>query len=95
MNAAERNSRLINMQKEDFAQQNALIRQSPGEVTFAGIKNIEYIGKQDVYNMEVVKHHNFSINGGLIVHNCQDANRYLVMGMWHKIKMFLPFTERE
>jgi hypothetical protein len=39
------------------------------------IKKIEPIGLQDVYNMEVEGHHNFSVNGGLIVHNC----RYFVM----------------
>lgn len=34
------------------------------------VKSIKYIGTQDVYNMEVETHHNFSVNGGLIVHNC-------------------------
>lgn len=42
------------------------------------IKSIKYIGKQDVYNMEVEKHHNFSIQDGLIVHNC-DSLRYGLM----------------
>ena len=36
----------------------------------AKVKAVKYIGKQDVYNMEVEKYHNFSINGGLVVHNC-------------------------
>jgi len=27
--------------------------------------------------------------------HCQDATRYLVMGMWNKIKLFLPVTERK
>jgi len=27
-------------------------------------------GKADVYNMEVDKHHNYSVSDGLIVHNC-------------------------
>lgn len=40
------------------------------------IVKIEYIGKQDVYNMEVEDRHNFSVNGGLIVHNCIDGLRY-------------------
>ena len=26
--------------------------------------------------MEVYKHHNFSVNGGYVVHNCIDATRY-------------------
>lgn len=44
----------------------------------AKIKGIKYIGKEDVYNMEVESHHNFAVNGGLIVHNCLDADRYFV-----------------
>lgn len=44
-----------------------------------GIKSITYLGKQDVYNMEVEKYHNFSINGGLIVHNSMDEIRYYIM----------------
>ena len=42
------------------------------------IKSIKYVGKQDVFNMEVEKYHNFSIEGGLIVHNCMDAFRYFI-----------------
>lgn len=42
------------------------------------VKSVKYIGKEDVYNMEVDKYHNFSINGGLIVHNCMDCLRYNV-----------------
>lgn len=30
-----------------------------------------------MYNMEVDEYHNFSVNGGIIVHNCMDAARYL------------------
>lgn len=40
------------------------------------IKSVHPIGKQAVYNMEVEVHHNFSVNGGLVVHNCIDATRY-------------------
>jgi len=47
-----------------------------GSLKFAKVKSIRYIGKQDVYNMEVQGHHNFSVNGGLIVHNSIDAVRY-------------------
>ena len=35
------------------------------------VKSIKPIGYADVYNMEVEDHHNFSVNGGLIVHNCR------------------------
>jgi len=36
------------------------------------------IENQDVYNMEVEGHHNFSVEGGLIVHNCMDRDRYFI-----------------
>lgn len=39
-------------------------------VQFAKIKNIKYIGKKDVYNLEVKDTHNFIANG-IIVHNCR------------------------
>lgn len=41
------------------------------------VKTIEYVGKADVYNMCVDKYHNFSVEGGIILHNC-DALRYYV-----------------
>lgn len=59
-----------------------------------GIKSIKYIGKEDVYNMEVKRHHNFSVCGGVIVHNCLDALRYDCMGMWNQISYMLPAGER-
>lgn len=43
---------------------------------YVKIKNIKEAGRSDVYNMEVKNHHNFSICGGFIVHNCMDAVRY-------------------
>ena len=45
------------------------------------IKSIEFIGLEDVYNMEVADNHNFAVNGGIIVHNCMDATRYFVQTM--------------
>lgn len=45
-------------------------------VHYVKIKSIKPIGKADVYNMEVKNHHNFSVCGGFIVHNCMDAVRY-------------------
>lgn len=45
-------------------------------VHYVKIKSIKSIGKADVYNMEVKNHHNFSVCGGFIVHNCMDAARY-------------------
>lgn len=40
------------------------------------VSSIEYIGKADVYNMEVEEYENYSVEGGLIIHNCIDALRY-------------------
>lgn len=42
------------------------------------VKKIEYLGKMDVYNMEVEKYHNYSVEGGLIIHNCLDGTRYIM-----------------
>lgn len=52
---------------------------------YAGIKSIRYVGKEDVYNMEVKTHHNFSVNGGLIVHNCLDALRYHIFTIVRRV----------
>lgn len=48
---------------------------------FVGINGIKPLGKAPVYNMEVDEYHNFSVNGGIIVHNCMDATRYFVKTM--------------
>lgn len=45
-------------------------------VRYVGIKSIEHDGIEPVYNMEVNENHNYSICGGLIVHNCMDDIRY-------------------
>lgn len=42
------------------------------------MRSVKFAGYEDVYNMEVDNHHNFSVNGGFIVHNCMDALRYAV-----------------
>lgn len=44
----------------------------------SSVTRVDQLGKQDVYNMEVLGTHNFAVNGGLIVHNCMDAARYFV-----------------
>lgn len=49
---------------------------------FVRIKKIKRCSAEPVYNMEVEKHHNFSVNGGLIVHNCIDAVRYAMYPVW-------------
>jgi hypothetical protein len=50
------------------------------------LKRISVDGFADVYNMEVENHHNYSVAGGFILHNC-DALRYFCMTMlpkWRK-----------
>ena len=59
------------------------------------IVGIKYIGKADVYNMEVKNHHNFSVCGGFIIHNCCDALRYACMTAWRYIKQWLPVEIEE
>lgn len=49
------------------------------ELSFVRIKKITPRGQQPVYNMEVDQYHNFSVNGGVVVHNCMDDIRYFVM----------------
>jgi len=62
-----------NIREHHSAVQNAICK---------GVKiaKIEYAGIEDVYNMYVEKHNNFSIIGGLITHNC-DALRYFCKTM--------------
>lgn len=43
---------------------------------FVGVKSIKPVGAEPVYNMEVSDTHCFSVNGGVIVHNCMDDIRY-------------------
>lgn len=62
---------ISDMQKAKRAAEN--VRQN-----CVGIKSIRMIGTGPVYNLEVEDNHNFAVNGGLIVHNCQDAVRYFV-----------------
>ena len=66
---AEKNLYQANIAKGELAQEHASIR-------LIKVKSIKPIGRHDVYNMEVDKYHNFSVNGGIIVHNCIDSIRY-------------------
>ena len=52
--------------------------QQSSQIKGVKVKSIKFVGYEDVYNMEVDNHHNFSVNGGFIVHNCMDALRYAV-----------------
>lgn len=59
----------VNMQKLTVAQDRVV-------TGFVRVVSVRLRGAQDVYNMEVAGTRCFSINGGLIVHNCLDATRY-------------------
>lgn len=53
--------------------------------------------KENVYNMTVDDNHNFSVNGGLICHNC-DSMRYLVhtyrLAQPRRTEYISPFARR-
>lgn len=65
----------VNIAEKSIAQTNTHL---PYTVRSIGIESIEFDGYEDVYNMEVEDNHNFAVNGGIIVHNCMDAQRYFV-----------------
>ena len=64
---------MINTIKEDSVQKNV-----------AKVLKITKLKNEDVYNMEVENHHNFAVNGGLIVHNCMDCLRYICQEVRYK-----------
>ena len=70
------NGAVTNLQQTDIQKQRPVAEVA--EISSVGIKAIRKVEKADVYNMEVDDNHNFSIEGGLIVHNCMDATRYFV-----------------
>lgn len=49
------------------------------------VKSIRPAGIEPVYNMEVDTHHNFSVEGGVIVHNCYDSSGYGLLSYHAKI----------
>jgi hypothetical protein len=69
---------IIDISQEKFQDEEKNIHVASLAPKNSKVKSVKYLGKEDVYNMEVKKHHNFSINGGLIVHNCMDGLRYYV-----------------
>lgn len=52
-----------------------------GKLNYVLVSGIKPLGRQPVYNMEVDEYQNFSVNGGIIVHNCMDATRYFAKTM--------------
>ena len=72
-----------NSQQTGIPEKCAVQKSAP--LCYVGITSIRNAGKQPVYNMEVDDHHNFSVNGGVIVHNCMDSIRYLANTiMWRE-----------
>jgi len=47
----------------------------------AKVKSVYQTGYEDVYNMEVENHHNYSVNGGFILHNCDSIRAFCVARM--------------
>jgi len=84
----ERDSKAVLMTKNAFAlsaeanllqtniHQNGAAHQNV-RLDYVGVASVKKIGRESVYNMEVDEHHNFSVNGGMIVHNCMDDTRYM------------------
>lgn len=70
---AGKNTCATSTQKAELAQKNV----AGSCVTYVKIKRIRKCGRGPVYNMEVRNHHNYAVNGGFILHNC-DALRYFV-----------------
>ena len=71
----ELNSAQTNTQKKKPVHE--VVPQSSRLPRGVNIKSIKFVGYEDVYDMYVKNHHNFAVNGGFIVHNC-DAVRYAV-----------------
>lgn len=72
----EKNLKQINIQGTNVVPSPAQINCIQGYLNYGIVKSVKFVGREDVYNMEVKDHHNFSVNGGLIVHNSIDAIRY-------------------
>lgn len=53
----------------EFANSQKLINISNNDFYYRKIQSIEFIGEEDVYDIEVPMNHNFVINGGIITHN--------------------------
>ena len=64
------------------------------EIRFIKIYSIEYLGEEDVYNLEVDHHKNFLVNGGFVVHNCMDAWRYSLEEIQRNMKKKIRATSR-
>lgn len=54
----------------------SIVMPTDGAPHYVRVKSVRRRMAEPVYNMEVERHHNFAVNGGLIVHNCLDSTRY-------------------
>lgn len=68
-----KNSKSISIERQKHVPEVVQIGKEPKREK---IKSIRFHSMQNVYNMEVEDHHNYSVDGGLIIHNCIDATRY-------------------
>lgn len=67
----EKSSLQTNMQKQSAVPEAA-------RLDFVPVKAVRSAGREPTYNMEVDGFHNFSVNDGIVVHNCVDALRYVI-----------------
>ena len=82
----------MNLQQTNTANQSTALKVVP--VKCIGIKKITRLNNESVYNMSVENVHNFAINGGLIVHNC-DALRYALHEQIQALQGGLQFTQED
>ena len=88
----EQNSVQTNIQKKKPAR--VVAHQNSHLPKGVKIKSINFYGYEDVYDMYVKNHHNFAVNGGTIVHNC-DALRYaLEKYMFVRAGHYMNYQER-
>ncbi len=65
-----------------------------GQSIVIKIVKLQHCGEEEVYDLTVPEVGNFTINGGLIVHNCADCDRYFLLSL-HETKSTKPKLELE
>ncbi|WP_289977426.1 hypothetical protein [Lactobacillus sp. UCMA15818] len=89
----ETNLRSTSIQKRKHAQNNVLQRSAT--VKRNKIKSIKFSGYEDVYDMYVKNHHNFAVNGGFIVHNCDSLRYAMELFMFTQHGQYMSYQERQ
>ncbi|WP_142236830.1 hypothetical protein [Staphylococcus sp. 47.1] len=87
----EVDSKLINTEKQGHVQE---VAQTDNVLKTEKITSIKFHSYQDVYNMEVENHHNYSVEGGFIIHNCVDSLRYSVERFYRPDKKRNPTIKK-